>query len=152
MITTFYHICRIHNNQSKIYLYVISNTPQRRQFLEERISKTHTNVEILHSPSSPSTADIVEEMQYTLAELLILSRMQHLILSSRSTFGMIAQGFAHQGAWIVRQGAANEPNSIHSHICQWESSSEPEYQMFHSININQTCPQSQTTIGERTII
>lgn len=145
-------VYRIDKNQSKIYLYVISNTPKRRQLLEERISNTHKSVEILHSPSPPTTADIVVQMQYTLAELMILSQMQHLILSSRSTFGMIAQGFAHRGAWIVRQGADNELNSIHSDICQWESTSEPEYQIIHSININQTCPQSQRILGERTII
>ena len=145
-------VYRINIDQSKIYLYVISNTPKRRQLLEERISKTYKSVQILHSPSLSTTADIVEQMQYTLAELMILSQMQHLILSSRSTFGMIAQGLAHQGAWIVRQGTDNELNSIHSDICQWESTSEPEYQIIHSININQTCPKSQRIIGERTII
>ena len=113
----------------KIHLYIISNTPKRRQQLENRISKIYKNLEILNPPEAPKVANAIEKMQYTLAELLILSKMQHLIITSKSTFGMVAQGLARKGAWIVRQGASNEKQDIKSDLCEWESSSEPEYQM-----------------------
>jgi len=136
-------------------LYIISNTPKRRQQLENRISNIYKNLEILHSPEAPKFADVVEKMQYTLAELLILSKMQHLIITSKSTFGMVAQGLAHKGAWIVRQGASNEIQTIKSDLCEWESSSEPEYQMMGSLQVNDSCFQhgaSLPSIGERTVV
>ena len=97
----------------------------------------------------------VEKVQYTLAELVILSKMQHLIVTSKSTFGMIAQGLAGKGAWIVRQGASHEEKSNKSDFCEWESSSEPEYQMMGSLQLNDSCSQhgaSLPSIGERTIV
>lgn len=112
-------------------------------------------MEIFHAPEPPKNGSIVEKMQYTLAELLILSKMKHLIITSKSTFGMVAQGFAHKGAWIVRQGAKNEIQSVKSDLCQWESTSEPEYQMMGSLQINDSCSQhgaSLPSIGERTVL
>jgi hypothetical protein len=91
-------------------------------------------------------------MQHTLAELWILSQMQHLILTSRSTFGMVAQGLAHRGAWIVRQGAPQELQSLRSNLCEWESSSELEYQLMGSLSPNDQCAQGGVvvpSIGER---
>lgn len=94
-------------------------------------------------------------MQYTLAELLILSSMQYLIITSKSTFGMTAQGLAHKGAWIVRQGASQEPKIITSDVCEWEATSEPEYQMMELIQMNNRCSTygaPSPSIGERTIL
>ena len=94
-------------------------------------------------------------MQYTLAELWILSQMQHLIVTSRSTFGMVAQGLARQGAWVVRQGASHEIQPSMSDLCEWESSSEPEYQMMSSLSSDDTCAQHGVlipSIGERTVV
>jgi hypothetical protein len=139
----------------KIHLYIISNTPQRRQQLENQILKIYKNVEVLHPPESPEVLNIVEKMQYTLAELIILSKMQHLIITSKSTFGMVAQGLAGKGAWIVRQGASNEIQTIKSDLCEWEVTSEPEYQMMGSLQVNDSCSQhgvSLPSIGERTIV
>ncbi len=139
----------------KIYLYIISNTPKRRQLLENRISKTYKNLEILHPPEAPELASVVDKMQYTLAELLILSKMKYLIITSKSTFGMVAQGLARKGAWIVRQGAFQEKQNIKSDICEWESSSEPEYQMMEFLQLNHSCSQheiSLPSIGERMTI
>jgi Cdc6-like AAA superfamily ATPase len=151
----YYLIRRSAKEEIKIRLYIISNTPKRREQLENRISKIYKNLEILHPPEAPEIADIVEKMQYTLAELLILSKMQHLIITSKSTFGMVTQGLARQGAWIVRQGASNEIQNVKSDLCQWESSSEPEYQMMGSLQVNDSCSQhgaSLPSIGERTIV
>ncbi len=75
--------------------------------------------------------------------------MQYLIITSKSTFGMVAQGLARQGAWIVRQGASQEIQNIKSDLCEWESSSEPEYQMLESLQLNEN---SLPSIGERTTI
>lgn len=139
----------------KIHLYIISNTPKRRQQLENRILNIFKNLEVFHSPEPPESGDTLENMQYTLAELLILSKMQHLIITSKSTFGMVAQGLAHKGAWIVRQGAPNELQSIKSDLCEWESSSEPEYQMMGSLQTNDSCSDhgaSLPSIGERTTV
>ncbi len=110
---------------------------------------------MLNPPEVAQVANEVEKMQYTLAELLILSKMQHLIITSKSTFGMIAQGLAGKGAWIARQGALNEEQFIKSDHCEWESSSEPEYQMMGSFQINDTCSQhgaSLPSIGERSVL
>ncbi len=148
-------IRRLIADEIKIYLYIISNTPKRRQLLENRISKIDKNLEILHPPEAPQFADVVEKMQYTLAELIILSKMKYLIITSKSTFGMVAQGLARKGAWIVRQGASHEIKNIQSDLCEWESSSEPEYQMMELLQINHSCSQhdiSLPSIGERTII
>ncbi|CAF1018530.1 unnamed protein product [Adineta steineri] len=115
----------------------------------------YKNLEILKAFEPPKNSNVVEKMQYTLAELLILSKMHHLIITSKSTFGMVAQGLAGKGAWIVRQGAINEGQSIKSNICQWESTSEPEYQMKGSFRDNNSCSQHGTflpSIGERTIL
>jgi hypothetical protein len=112
-------------------------------------------LEIINPPEVPAAANAVEKMQYTLAELLILSKMQHLIITSKSTFGMIAQGLARNGAWIVRQGASSEEQSVVSDFCEYESSSEPEYQMMGSLQVNDSCSQhgaSLPSIGERTIV
>ena len=147
--------CRFNREENQIGLYIISNTPQRRQQLINQISSFHKNLDILHPPSPLKTDDIVENMQYTLAELIILSKMEHLIITSKSTFGMVAQGLARKGAWIVRQGASHEIQSIKSDLCQWEATSEPEYQMVGSIQLNHMCSQSNVSlpsIGERTII
>jgi hypothetical protein len=68
---------------------------------------------------------------------------------------MVTQGLARQGAWIVRQGASNEIQNVKSDLCQWESSSEPEYQMMGSLQVNDSCSQhgaSLPSIGERTIV
>ncbi|CAF0820757.1 unnamed protein product [Rotaria sordida] len=149
------NINRSSRNETKIGLYIISNTRKRRQQLENHITKMYKNLEIFNSPEPPETANVIEQMQYTLAELLILSKMQHLIITSKSTFGMIAQGLARKGAWIVRQGASHEIQTIKSDLCEWESTSEPEYQMMGSLQINDTCSQYSTSlpsIGERTII
>ncbi|CAF4554819.1 unnamed protein product, partial [Rotaria sp. Silwood2] len=127
------NVSKSSRNETKIRLYIISNTRKRRQQLENRISKMYKNFEILNSPEPPETANVIEEMQYTLAELLILSKMQHLIITSKSTFGMIAQGLARKGAWIVRQGASHEIQTIKSDLCEWESTSEPEYQIMGSL-------------------
>jgi hypothetical protein len=146
---------RSSNEEIKIALYIISNTPKRRQQLKNQILKTCKTVEILNSLEAPSLANAAEKMQYTLAELLILSKMQHLIITSKSTFGMVAQGLAHKGAWIVRQGAVNELQTVKSDICQWEWSSEPEYQMMGSLETNDDCKRhgaSLPSIGERTIL
>ncbi len=81
--------------------------------------------------------------------------MQHLIITSKSTFGMVAQGLARKGAWIVRQGASNEKQDIKSDLCEWESTSEPEYQMMGSLQVNDSCSQHGAflpSIGERTIV
>jgi len=115
----------------------------------------YKNVELLHPIEIPRITNEVEKMQYTLAELLILSKMQHLIVTSKSTFGMVAQGLAHKGAWIVRQGASNEIRSFKSDLCEWESTSEPEYQMMGLLHVNDSCSQrgaSLPSIGERTIV
>ncbi len=136
-------------------MYIISNTPKRRQHLENRILKIYKNLEILNPAEAPNGAGTIEKMQYTLAELLILSKMQHLIITSKSTFGMVAQGLARKGAWIVRQGASNEKQDIKSDLCEWESTSEPEYQMMGSLQVNDSCSQHGAflpSIGERTIV
>ncbi|CAF0882441.1 unnamed protein product [Rotaria sp. Silwood1] len=149
------NVSKSDKDETKIHLYIISNTRQRRQKLENHISNIYKNLKILNSPEAPETANVVEKMQYTLAELLILSKMQHLIITSKSTFGMIAQGLAGKGAWIVRQGASHEIQTIKSDLCEWESTSEPEYQMMGSLQVNQTCSQYATSlpsVGERTII
>ncbi|CAF2040612.1 unnamed protein product [Rotaria magnacalcarata] len=138
-----------------IRLYIISNAQQRRQQLQSHISRMYKNVEILNVPETHKDANVVEKMQYTLAELLILSKMKHLIVTSKSTFGMIAQGLAGKGAWIVRQGAPQEIQNIKSDHCEWESSSEPEYQMMGSLQTNDSCSQSGAStpsIGERTVV
>lgn len=112
-------------------------------------------MKILNPPEAPEDADTVQNMQYALAQLVLLSKMQHLIITSKSTFGMVAQGLARKGAWIVRQGAPQEPQNIKSNLCEWESTSEPEYQMIESIQINNTCPENDVflpSIGERTIV
>jgi len=144
------NITRINKKETKIYLYIISNNLKRRQRLEKQMSDSNKSIEILRL-----SAKRIMKMQYTLAELLILSKMKHLIITSKSTFGMIAQGLANKGAWIVRQGAAQETNSFHSNLCQWESTSEPEYQTMRYLQINNTCPQQNVylpSIGERTVI
>jgi len=152
----FYNLIRRSTKEEiKIHLYIISNTPTRRQLLENRISNMYKNVELLHPIETPRVTNEVEKMQYTLAELLILSKMQHLIVTSKSTFGMVAQGLARKGAWIVRQGASNEIQSFKSDLCDWESTSEPEYQMMGSLHVNDSCSQrgaSLPSIGERTIV
>ncbi|CAF1205117.1 unnamed protein product [Adineta steineri] len=149
------NVTRSSKEEIKIYLYIISNTPQRRQKLETQLSKMYKNLEILKAFEPPKNSNVVEKMQYTLAELLILSKMHHLIITSKSTFGMVAQGLAGKGAWIVRQGAINEGQSIKSNLCQWESTSEPEYQMKGSFRDNDSCSQHGAflpSIGERTIL
>ncbi|CAF1675250.1 unnamed protein product, partial [Adineta ricciae] len=90
------------NNEVKIYLYIISNTRQRRQNLINQILNIYqnTSIEILNPFDMSHTTNAIEKMQYTLAELLILSKMKYLITTSKSTFGMIAQGLARKGAWI----------------------------------------------------
>jgi hypothetical protein len=150
-----YLIHRLSKEDIKIHLYIISNTPKRRQQLGDRISKMYKNLEILSPPEPPKVTNVIEKMQYTLAELLILSKMQHLIVTSKSTFGMIAQGLARKGAWVVRQGASNEIQIIKSDLCEWESSSEPEYQLMGTLHPNDSCSQhgaSLPSIGERTIV
>ncbi|CAM4744508.1 unnamed protein product [Rotaria magnacalcarata] len=150
-----YLIHRSSKEEILIRLYIISNAQQRRQQLQSHISRMYKNVEILNVPETHKDANIVEKMQYTLAELLILSKMKHLIVTSKSTFGMIAQGLAGKGAWIVRQGAPQEIQNIKSDHCEWESSSEPEYQMMGSLQTNDSCSQSGAStpsIGERTVV
>ncbi|UJR34970.1 hypothetical protein I4U23_027748 [Adineta vaga] len=146
------NITQSHQEQIKIHLYVISNTPRRRQNLINEILNNYKNIEILHPFEVSNITNAIEKMQYTLAELLILSKMKHLIITSKSTFGMVAQGFARKGAWIVRQGASNEMQSFESDLCQWESTSEPEYQMMNSFLFNNSCLQNEgvmPSIGER---
>ena len=135
----------------KLGLYIISNTPQRRQHLVHRLGEIYPNLTILEAPKPRSTADETEKMQYTLVELLLLSQMQHLIVTSKSTFGMVAQGFARRGAWIVRQGVSATP----SDLCRWESSSEPEYQMMGTLRTDDRCIQKGVilpSVGERTVL
>lgn len=146
---------RSNTNRTKIHLYIISNTPTRRQRLESQITKIHSNVELLHVPTRAGNTSGIEPMRYTLAELWILSQMQHLIITSKSTFGMVAQGLGRQGAWIVRQGAPQETPSSKSDLCEWEPSSEPEYQMWGSLSPDETCAREGTlipSVGERTIV
>ena len=148
-------IRRSSKEEIKIHLYIISNTPKRRQLLENRISAIYKNLEVFKPLETSRVINEVEKMQYTLAELLTLSKMQHLIITSKSTFGMVAQGLARQGAWIVRQGASHEIQSSKSDLCEWESTSEPEYQMMGSLQVNDSCSQrgvSLPSIGERTIV
>ena len=135
----------------RLGLYIISNTPKRRQHLEHRLAEIYPNLTILHSPTPTSTADEREKMQYTLAELLLLSQMKHLIVTSKSTFGMVAQGFARRGAWVVRQ----DISAMQSDLCQWESSSEPEYQMMGELRKDDQCIQQGVlfpSLGERTVL
>lgn len=116
---------------------------------------TYKNLEILNIPQFHYSANNIENMHYTLAELLILSKMKHLILTSKSTFGMVAQGLAEKGAWIVRQGAPQEIQTLRSDLCEWEWSSEPEYQMMGSLQDTDKCSQdvlSIPSIGERTVL
>ena len=150
MFRLFYRL----NNNAKIHLYIISNTCQRRQNLINQILNIYpdTSIEILNPINMSHATNVVEKMQYTLAELLILSKMKYLIITSKSTFGMIAQGLARKGAWVVRQGANNEIQSVDSNLCQWESTSEPEYQMMDSSLFKNSCLQNEgamPSIGER---
>ena len=134
---------------TKIGLFVISNSDERREKLEKRLEGKYSNVVPLAGPKEKS-------MQNTLAELLILSRMKHLIISSKSTFGMVAQGLAGRGAWIVWQGASNEDERRRNALCQFESSSEPEYQMIGQLHPNDSCIHEEKAltkfIGERTVL
>ena len=139
----------------KVRLFTISNTLARRQQLEKRIASVHQSVEILDALEVPHTANNAEKMQYTLAELLLLSKVQHMIITSKSTFGMVAQGLAGTGAWVVHQGAANEQHGLQSDTCEYESSSEPEYQMMGSLTKDDNCAQHGAFIptkGERTML
>ena len=148
-------LSRLSGGKVKVRLYTISNTPARRQLLEKRISSAHQHVEILDALKVPHTANDAEKMQYTLAELLLLSKMQHMIITSKSTFGMVAQGLARRGAWIVRQGAENEQHGLKSDSCEHEPSSEPEYQMMGSLAQGDSCAQQGAFIpmeGERTVL
>ena len=144
---------RFGKEKDKVSLYVISNTPIRRQNLINHLLRTLPDLEIWDPPAAPTKANDSEKMKYTLAELLILSKMSHLIISSKSTFGMVAQGLAGHGAWIVRQGGVQEKSTIQLSSCQWESTSEPEYQMMGKIDENEKCVQENVlkpSIGERT--
>lgn len=147
---------RFGNETRRIGLYIISNTiPRRNRLKDYFITRYPQRVTIFDPPQGSSAADEVEMMQYTLAELMILSEMQHLIITSKSTFGMVAQGFAGRGAWIVWQGAMQERTGRMSESCQWESTSEPEYQMMGNLESNDPCIQQgvrSKVIGERTIL
>jgi hypothetical protein len=117
--------------------------------------KIDPTLNILSPPTLFESTDPVKLLQYTLAELLILSEMQHLIVTAKSTFSMVAQGLTGRGAWTVRQGSSNERSKITSAVCEWQWTSEPEYQMSPHFLPDNRCIDaniSHTPIGERIVL
>ena len=80
-------IHRSNREETEIHLYIISNTRRRHQQSGNGISKTYNSVKIFGPLEVANAAD---EIRYALAELITLSKMQYLILTSKSTCGMIA--------------------------------------------------------------